>query len=384
VRKIVIAAAVLVCAGTAGAALWLGGIGPSRVVAAEAPAPPPVAPGVPVTVGKVVAADVPVLLNGIGTVQAFNMVTIKSRVDGQLMKVNFTEGQEVRAGDPLVEIDPRPYQAALEAAQAAKAKDEAQLISAQLDLARSAQLLKANFETRQLFDQQTATVAQLHAAIKGDQAQIDAVQLNLTYSDIRSPIDGRLGARLVDIGNIVHATDATGLVTITQLRPIFVSFTLPQDTLDRVHAEQAKGALVVQAYSGDNKVLLSEGTLSLIDNAIDQPTGTIHFKAKFANADERLWPGEFVNVRLILSTRHQVPTVPAQTVQVGPNGAYAYVIKADDTVERRDVQVTATQDGIAVISKGLEPGERVVVDGQYRLTVGARVKASAPAPGASG
>ncbi len=349
--------------------------------AATAEAPPPVAAGVPVTAGTVTAADVPVFLQAIGTVQAFNMVTIKSRVDGQLVRVDFTEGQEVKTADRLVQIDPRPYQAALEQARAAKAKDEAQLASAQLDLDRYGQLVGSGYQTRQSYDQQKALVAQSQAAIKGDQAQIDTAQLNLGYSDIRSPIDGRLGARLVDIGNMVHASDTAGLVTITQLKPIFVSFTLAQDNIDRIRDEQAKAPLEVRAFSGDAKRPLGDGKLTLIDNAIDQTTGTIHLKARFANEDERLWPGEFVNVRLILITRKDVPTVPAQTVQNGATGQYAYVIKSDNTVERRDVEVAAVQDGIAVVTKGLSPGERVVVDGQYRLTDGARVKVEAGAAG---
>ena len=344
-------------------------------------APKPAAPGIPVTAGTVEAKDVPVILNGIGSVQAYNMVTIKTRIDGQIMKVAFTEGEEVKAGDPLIEIDPRPYQAALEIAQANKAKDEAQLVSADADLQRFAQLVGPGFQTKQSYDQQKATVAQLQASIKGDQAQIDAAQVNLTYADIRAPISGRLGVRLVDAGNIVHAADNSGLVTITQTKPIFVSFTLAQENLHKIHEKQALGPLAVSAVGADNATLLSEGKLTVIDNAIDQPTGTIRLKATFDNADERLWPGEFVNVRLILNTRKDAPTVPQQAVQVGPNGSYAYVIKDDSTVERRAVEVAATQDGIAVIGKGLTAGEKVVGDGQYRLTEGARVRISNPPSG---
>jgi multidrug efflux system membrane fusion protein len=351
-------------------------------VAAEPP--PAVAPGVPVTAGTVAVADVPVLLDGIGAVQAYNMVTIKSRVDGQIVQVAFTEGQEIKAGAPLLQIDPRPFQAALDQARAAKEKDEAQLVSAQADLARYAELVGPGHQTRQSYDQQKALVAQLQAAIKGDEAAINTARLNLGYADIRSPIDGRLGARLVDAGNMVRATDAAGLVTITQLKPIFVSFTLAQDNIDQIREHQATAPLVVQAYSGDGKTLLGEGNLTLIDNVIDQTTGTIRLKATYANDDEKLWPGRFVNVKVVLSVRKGVPTVPAQTVQDGPTGNYAYVIKEDDTVERRDVEVAVVQDGIAVITKGLSPGEKVVVEGQYRLTKGARVRVSAPAPGAAG
>jgi multidrug efflux system membrane fusion protein len=337
---------------------------------------------IPVTAGTVAVEDVPVFLHGIGTVQAYNTVAVKSRVDGQIVKINFKEGEEVKVGDSLFQIDPRPYQAALETAQAAKEKDEAQLAGAQLDLQRYQKLLAPGWQTKQSYDQQKATVEQFQAAIKGDIAQIENAKLNLGYADIRSPIDGRLGARLVDTGNLVHASDNAPLVMITELRPIFVSFTLPQETLDDIQENNKKAPLVVLAYSGDGKKELAQGKLTLIDNMIDQATGTIHLKARFDNDDERLWPGEFVNLRLILSTRKGAPTVPQQTVQVGPNGYYAYVIKPDNTVERRAVEVASMQDGLAVITKGLTVGENVVVDGQYRLTEGARVNPSKAAPGA--
>src|SRR5216684_3986666 len=355
---------------------------PSNPAAAQTP--PAGGPGIPVTGGTVAVGDVPIFLNGIGTVQAFNMVTIKSRVDGQIVRVDFTEGQDVKAGAPLLQIDPRPFQATLEQAQATKEKDEAQLASAQSDLTRSASLVGSGYRAVQTYDQQKATVSQLQAAIKGDEAQINTAKLNLGYADIRSPINGRLGARLVDAGNMVRATDATGLVTITQLKAIFVSFTLAQENAHKSRERQAAARLEVIAIGGDNKIVLATGKLTLIDNMIDQTTGTIRLKASFANDDERLWPGEFVNVRVILNTRKGVPTVPAQTVQDGPNGYYAYVIKDDSTVERRTVEVAVVQDGIAVITKGLAPGEKVVVDGQYRLTKGARVRIAAPTPGAAG
>ena len=340
---------------------------------------------IPVTAGTVAVEDVPVFLHGIGTVQAYNTVAIKSRVDGQIVKINFKEGEEVKVGDPLFQIDPRPYQAALETAQAAKEKDEAQLAGAQLDLDRYQKLLGPGWQTKQSYDQQKATVEQFQAAIKGDAAQIANAKLNLGYADIRSPIDGRLGAKLVDVGNLVHANDNTPLVMIAELKPIFVSFTLPQETLDDIQENNKKAPLVVRASSGDGKKELAQVKLTLIDNMIAQATGTIHLKARFDNDDERLWPGEFVNLRLILSTRKGVATVPQQTVQVGPNGYYAYVIKPDNTVERRAVEVASMQDGLAVISKGLTPGEKVVVDGQYRLTEGARVNpTTAGPPGAAG
>jgi multidrug efflux system membrane fusion protein len=354
--------------------IWRLNVGTEVPVAAAQTA----TPGVPVTAGTVAAQDVPVFLNGIGTVQAYNMVAIKSRVDGQIVKVDFKEGQDIKTGDPLFQIDPRPFQAALEQAQAAKQKDEAQLAGAQLDLDRYEKLIGSGWQTRQSYDQQKATVGQLQASIKGDEAQINTAKLNLSYADIRSPIDGRLGARLVDKGNLVHANDNTPLVMITEIKPIFVSFTLPQDNFDDIRENHTKAPLAVYAYSGDGKKQLAEGKLTLIDNAIDQATGTIRLKARFDNENERLWPGEFVSLRVVLSTRQNVATVPSQTVQDGPDGHYAYVIKPDNTVERRAVEVASIQDGIAVVTKGLAPGERVVVDGQYRLTNGARVNPAAP------
>ena len=378
-KRLVGAAAILVVVGVV--AMWR-----LNMNAGVAPAAAQVAGQlIPVTAGTVAVKDVPVFLHGIGTVQAYNTVAIKSRVDGQIVKINFKEGEEVKVGDPLFQIDPRPYQAALETAQATKEKDEAQLAGAQLDLERYQKLLAPGWQTRQSYDQQKATVEQFQAAIKGDIAQIENAKLNLGYADIRSPIDGRLGAKLVDVGNLVHANDNTPLVMITELRPIFVSFTLPQETLDDIQENNKKAPLVVRAFSGDGKKELAQGKLTLIDNMIDQATGTIHLKARFDNDDERLWPGEFVNLRLILSTRKGVATVPQQTVQVGPNGYYAYVIKPDNTVERRAVEVASMQDGLAVITKGLTVGENVVVDGQYRLTEGARVNpTTAGQPGAAG
>ncbi len=383
-RQGAIAALAALAAATAALLPWL--VDPSAsAVAAETPRAP-AAQGVPVTAGTVAVADVPVILNAIGSVQAFNMVTIKSRVDGQITKVAFTEGQEVKAGDPLLQIDPRPFQSALEQALATKEKDEAQLVSAQQDLARWAELVPQGVKSRQTYDQQKALVTQLQASVKGDQAQIDNAKINLGFTDIRAPISGRLGARLVDAGNMVRATDAAGLVTVAQLKPIFVSFTLAQENAHKVRERQAKAPLDVLTYGHDAATLLAKGELTLIDNVIDQATGTIRLKASFPNEDERLWPGEFVNVRLVLNMRKGVPTVPAQTVQDGPTGHYAYVIKDDSTVERRAVEVAAVQDGIAVISKGLSAGEKIVVEGQYRLTEGARVRLSAPpaAPPASG
>ena len=338
------------------------------------PAGPKAHPGIPVTAGTVIAADVPVILRGLGTVQAYNTVAVKSRVDGHIVSVGFKEGQEVREGAVLFQIDPRPYQATLDQATANMEKDQATLANAQLNFARDAKLIESRLAiSQQQYDTDKAAVAADQAALDSDKAQVEAARLNLSYCTITSPIDGRLGARLLDKGNLVHSTASTTLVNITQIKPIFVSFTLPQNTLDEVRRQQDKRPLAVDAVAGDNETTLAEGKLTLIDNMVDAATGTIHLKARFDNQDERLWPGEFVNVRVVLSVRHQVPTVPQQTVVEGADGHFVYVIKPDDTVERRAIELAAVQDGKAVIAKGLEPGERVVVDGQYRLDNGARI-----------
>jgi multidrug efflux system membrane fusion protein len=368
-RNVLVGVVVLAAAG---AALWK--LSGHNFIGGQQ-GPPPAPPAVPVTAGAATTQNVPVYVRGLGTVQAFQMVTIKTRVDGQITKVSFTEGQDVKTGDPLFQIDPRPFQAALEQAQAMRQRDEAQLAGAQLDLERYAKLLPTGFQTRQQYDQQVATVGQLKGSIAADQAQIDNAQLNLQYADIRSPIDGRTGARLVDLGNFVQASQGTALVSITQLKPIFVSFTVPQENLVAIRDNQARSPLEVEAYASDDKTLLSRGKLTLIDNQVDVATGTIHLKATFDNADERLWPGEFVSARLILSVRQDAVVVPAQTVMQGPQGAYIYVIKPDDTVERRSVQVASSDENLAVVEKGLARGERVVVDGQYRLTQGVKIKA---------
>jgi len=340
--------------------------------------PPAAPPQIPVTAATAEARNVPVYVEGLGTVQAFNTVSVKTRVDGQIVKVFFREGQEVKAGDSLFQIDPRPFETAVQQAQATKEKDEAQLQSAQLDLDRATKLLAPGFQTRQGYDQQKATVAQLQAAIKADQAQIDTARLNLDYALVKSPIDGRTGQRVVDIGNLVQTAQTANLVTITQMRPIFVSFTVPAERLDDIRKNQANGPLHVFAYAMDDKTRLAQGELTLIDNQVDVATGTIHLKAQFDNADEPLWPGAFVNARIVLSTRQNAVTVPAEAVMQGPTGPYVYVLGDDDTAQRRIVAVAATQEGLAVVSRGLQAGERIVVEGQYRLTDGAKVKIGAP------
>jgi multidrug efflux system membrane fusion protein len=340
------------------------------------------APQIPVTAGIAEKKDVPQFVRGIGTVQAYKTVTMKTRVDGEIVKVSFKEGQDVKAGDQLFQIDPRPYQAALDAAMATKKRNEAQLAGAILDLERYGKLIGPGYQSRQSFDQQQATVESLKASIAADQAAIDTARLNLEYANIRAPIDGRTGQRLVDLGNLVQAAQGTNLVTITQVKPIFVNFTVPQDFTDAIRRNQAAGALTVLAYGSDDKTLLAEGKLSLIDNQIDMATGTLRLKATFANADERLWPGEFVNVRLVLSMRSSCVTVPQRAVMQGATGYYAYVIRPDGTVERRTVEVAGMQDGVAIIEKGIAEHDKVVVDGQYRLTDGARIKAEEARPAA--
>jgi len=379
VRRGLVAVAGGIALVAGGVALWLGSDGAAPRAAAQGT---PVQ-AIPVTVGVVTAKDLPLTLQGIGTVQAYNTVTIKSRVDGQIVGVGFTEGQEVTAGTELFQIDPRPYAAALAQAQAAKAKDQAQLESAQADLDRYSKLVAHGFQSRQSYDQQKALVAQLKAAIAGDQAQIDTAQLNLGYTRIRAPISGRLGARLDDIGNLVRATDSAPLVTIAQVRPIFVSFTLPQQSFEEVRREQSKAPLAVEALSPGDDRELAQGKLTLIDNTIDAATGTIHLKAEFANEQERLWPGEFVNVRVMLGVRSGVPTVPSEAVQQGPDGYIAYVVKPGDTVDRRSVQVASIENGVAAVTEGLSPGERVVISGQYRLTNGAHIAPMPPGPAAA-
>ncbi|MGZ5903577.1 MAG: efflux RND transporter periplasmic adaptor subunit [Reyranella sp.] len=336
--------------------------------------------GVPVITAVARAQDVPLVVRGIGTVQAYNMVVIKTRVDGAIVKVSFSEGQDVKAGDPLFQIDPRPFQAALEQAQAAKERNEAQLVSAQLDLYRDRTLSKEGYQSRQSFDEQTAVVRALKGLIASDEAAIVNARLNLDYADIRAPFDGRTGTRLVDIGNLVQAAQATSLVSITQVKPIFVNFTVPQNVNDQVREKQAAGPLAVIALGDDARVELARGEVSVIDNQIDTTTGTLRLKATFPNADQRLWPGQFVNVRLVLAERKGVTTVPQRTVMQGPGGYFAYVVRPDGTAERRALELGGTQDGIAIVLRGIVAGETVAVEGQYRLTDGARVQVAPSSP----
>jgi len=338
-------------------------------------ATPPAAPAVPVQAAVATKRDVPVYLTGLGTVQAFNTVTVKTRVDGELEKVAFTEGQDVKAGDLLAQIDPRPFQATLDQATAKKVQDEAQLANAKVDLQRFVSLATRDFATKQQLDTQKALVAQLQAQIEGDQGAIDSARTQLDYATITSPINGRTGIRLVDQGNIVHATDTIGLVVVTQLQPISVIFTLPEDQLASVKAAMASGPATILAMSRDGKQELAEGTLALVDNQIDQSTGTIRLKGTFANRDGALWPGEFVNIRLLASTAHNVVTIPSAALQRGPDGYYAYVVKpADGTVEMQPLEIGQIAAGTAIVDSGLSAGEQVVTAGQYRLQPGARAE----------
>lgn len=325
---------------------------------------------VPVLAGTVAREDVPIWFEGIGTVQAFNSVTVRARVEGELQKIAFEEGQTVKAGDLLAQIDPRPFQAQLDQAQAKKAQDEALLANARRDLERNLNLKE--FASRQQVDTQRAQVAQYEAQVRADQAAIDSISVQLGYTTITAPIGGRVGLRALDQGNIVRSGDM-GLVTIAQIQPISVLFTLPERTLPAVQAAQAAGPVRVLALEREARGQLGEGTLTVVDNQIDSTTGTIRLKATFANDPQRLWPGQFVNVRLLAETRRNATVVPAPVVQRGPQGTYAYVIKDDQTVEQRPIKVGRMEDNKALIDEGLNPGERVVVDGQYRLQPGARI-----------
>ena len=330
-------------------------------------------PAVPVLTTTAARSNVPVYLEGIGTVQADNAVLVRSRVDGTLMQVPVREGQAVKQGDVIAVIDPRPFQAALDQAMAKKQQDQAQLANARLDLVRFQSLARQDFATQQQLDTQQALVAQLVATIAGDQAAIEAAQLNLAYCYITSPIPGRVGLRLVDPGNLVHATDTTGIITITQIHPITATFTLPQEQLPRVTAAMANGKVPVLAYSSDDSTELDAGTLLTPNNQIDQTTGTIELKAEFPNPHDTLWPGQFINAHLQVGTDLNAVTVPPAAIQHGPDGLYVFVVKPGRTVGVQPITVGYQTASLAVVTKGLNGAEQVVVQGQSRLDNGTRV-----------
>ena len=336
--------------------------------------------GVPISVAPVFRQDVPILLRNIGSVQAFQAVVVRSRVDGTLVEVLFTEGQDVKRGDRLALIDPRPFAAALAQVQAKKAYDQVQLENAKRDLARTQSLVRNDFASRQLLDNQTAMVGQIGATLAGDDASIAAAKLNLDYCTITAPIDGRVGLRQVDAGNIVHANDTSplGIVTIAQIHPIAVVYTLPQDTLPRIQKAMADGRLTVLAYTSDDRLLLGTGALLTTDNAIDATTGTIKLKAVFPNQDNRLWPGQFVNVRLQLEVAKNALVVPSVAVQRGQAGLYVFVLKPDSTVAVQPIEIGQNDGNTAVVTKGLEDGSKVVVNGMSRLQNGTRVSVTDP------
>jgi len=370
-RKIVIPTVLLIAVVGIGGGLALTHTGPFG-----RPAPTPAAtPPVPIVAGVVAEHDVPIYLTGVGTVIAYNTTVVRSQIQGQIVSINFTEGQTVHAGDLLAQIDPRPYQAQLDQVTATRDRDQAQLKNAQANLARYTTLGGQGWATPQLVDTQTAQVAQLESAIKADEALIEAAQVQLSYTRLISPIDGVTGIRQIDIGNIIHPTDPNGLVIVTQIEPISLIFTLPETYLAQIQQQQekTKGPLAVLAYSQDGTIKLDEGTLGLVNNQILQTTGSIQLKANFPNKAHRLWPGELVNARLLVDTRHNGLTVPASVVQQGSNGAYAYVINPDTSVEVRPVKVAQVSDGQALIDSGLKANEQVVVDGQYKLQAGTHV-----------
>jgi multidrug efflux system membrane fusion protein len=336
---------------------------------------------VPVSVATAERRDMPYYLTGLGSVSAYYTVSVKSRVDGELMQVNFKEGQNVQKGELLALIDPRPYQVALDQAQATLFKDQAALRDAKLNYERYKGLLEGSGAmSQQQVDTQHATANQFEGAVRNDQAAIDSAKLNLIYCHITAPVSGRIGLRQVDPGNIVHANDTNAMFVITQLQPIAVLFTLPEDNLQAVSRQMANGTLEVDAYSRDNQTKLATGKLLTIDNEIDQTTGTGKLKAVFDNKDSSLWPNQFVNVRLLLEVRKNSTAIPAAAIQRGPQGTYVFVAKSDSTVDVRPVTIAFTQDNVAVIGSGISPSEVVVTDGQDKLQQGSKVEVRPAAP----
>ena len=356
----------------------------SESKAAPAPGARPAGVGtVSVAVTAALKENVPYYLSGLGTVTAFNTVTVKSRVDGELQKVNFKEGQFVHEGELLAEIDPRPFQVALEQMEGQLFRDQAQLNNARVDFARYDKLAKEGVIASQQVDTQNATVGQLEGAVRADQAQIDNEKLQLVYCKITAPLSGRVGLRLVDQGNMIHATDPNGLVVITQVQPIAVLFTLPEDNLPEVIGHMKSEELGVEAYGRDDQTKLAEGKLLTVDNQIDPTTGTVRFKAAFENHDLSLWPNQFVNMRLMLAVRKDAIVVPLAAVQRGTQGSYVYTVKSGKAA-LQPVKVEMTQGNIALVSTGVAVGDQVVVDGQERLQAGTPVEVHDAPPSGSG
>jgi membrane fusion protein, multidrug efflux system len=370
-KKVVIPTALLIAAVVGGGLLYFTHIRPLEKVAA-APAPPPPAP---IVAGTVAQHDVPIYLTGVGTVIAYNTDVVRAQIQGQIISINFTEGQTVHAGDLLAQIDPRPYQALVDQYTGNLQRDQAQLVNAQANLKRYTQLGNKGWATPQLVETQQAQVGELQAAIKTDQALIDAAKVQLSYTRLTSPIDGVVGIRQIDVGNIISPSNTNGLVVVTQLHPISLIFTLPETSLPQIQQQQqkTKTPLKVLAYNQDNTIKLDEGVLGLVNNEILQTTGSIQLKANFSNQANLLWPGELVNARLLVDVRHNGLTVPAAVVQQGAKGPYAYVVNPDNTVAIRPIKVAQISDGQALIDSGLKANEQVVVDGQYKLQPGTHV-----------
>ena len=334
---------------------------------------------IPVLTSPVATSDVPITADVLGTVQATNSVTVKSQVDGKLVEIDFQEGQDVKKGDIIARIDPATYKALYDSAAAKKVQDEAQLANAQVDLVRYQKLAETQYGSHQQADTQKALVAQYTSQIAQDQAAIDNTRATLDYATIRSPLDGRTGIRIVDQGNIVHASDTTGIVTIAEIKPIAAIFNLPQQWLRQVNAAQAHGDLKLEARDGDSGEVLDTGTLQVIDNTVDQTTGTVKMKGSFPNATGQLWPGQFVNLRLYVDTLHHVVVVPTPAVQRGPDGAFVYVVK-DEKVAMTPVTPGRQTETVTVLTAGLAPPADVVTTGFTRLTDGAKISVSRPAP----
>jgi multidrug efflux system membrane fusion protein len=369
-KKKVVVPALSIAALAAGGLLYFMHIHPLEKVEAE-----PTPPTVPIVAGTVTQHDVPIYLSGVGTVIAYNTDIVRAQIQGQIISINFTEGQAVHAGDLLAQIDPRPYQALIDQYTGNLERDQAQLKNAQANLTRYTTLGDKGWATPQLIETQQAQVGELQAAVKTDKALIEAAQVQLSYTRLTSPIDGVVGIRQIDVGNIISPSNTNGLVVVTQLDPISLIFTLPETSLPQIQQQQEKTTmpLKVLAYNQDNTMKLDEGQLGLVNNEILQTTGSIQLKANFANKAKRLWPGELVNARLLVDTRQNGLTVPAAVVQQGAKGPYAYVVNPDNTVAIRPIKVAQITDGRALIDSGLKADEQVVVDGQYRLQPGAHV-----------